>query len=192
MSDVRERIEKLIADNPVLLFMKGTPQFPQCGFSGRVVQILDYIGAPVVGVNVLEDAEIRQGIKEYANWPTIPQLYVKGEFVGGADIVTEMFQSGELAAMLTDVGISVEQRARADPGPGILENLRPCDRTVALGARRSHRAPIQIFAYGTALLPCRARPRDILSENSGLLLIYCERSRNSERRRSVRPTGRLK
>jgi len=102
MSDVRERIEKLIADNPVLLFMKGTPQFPQCGFSGRVVQILDYIGAPVVGVNVLEDAEIRQGIKEYANWPTVPQLYVKGEFVGGADIVSEMFQSGELA--LNDYG----------------------------------------------------------------------------------------
>ena len=113
MADVRERIEKLIADNPVLLFMKGTPQFPQCGFSGRVVQILDYVGAPVVGVDVLADAEIRQGIKEYANWPTIPQLYVKGEFVGGADIVTEMFQSGELAAMLTDAGIAVEQKARA-------------------------------------------------------------------------------
>src|SRR5271169_3794582 len=113
MSDARERIEKLIADNPVVLFMKGTPQFPQCGFSGRVIQILDYIGAPVVGVNVLEDADIRQGVKDYANWPTIPQLYVNGEFVGGADIVTEMFQSGELTAMMTDAGIAVKQPARA-------------------------------------------------------------------------------
>ena len=111
MADVRERIEKLISENPVVLFMKGTPQFPQCGFSGRVVQILDYIGAPVVGVNVLEDAEIRQGIKEFANWPTIPQLYVKGEFVGGADIATEMFQSGELATMLTDAGVALKAKA---------------------------------------------------------------------------------
>src|ERR1700675_419800 len=113
MANAHDQIKQTITENPVVLFMKGTPEFPQCGFSGQVVQILDYIGAPVVGVNVLEDAEIRQGIKEYANWPTIPQLYVKGEFVGGADIVTEMFQSGELAAMLTDVGISVEQKARA-------------------------------------------------------------------------------
>ena len=113
MSDVRERIEKLIADNPVLLFMKGTPQFPQCGFSGRVIQILDYIGAPVVGVNVLEDADIRQGVKEYANWPTIPQLYVKGEFLGGCDIVREMFQSGELAAVLTDAGVRLKSNAGA-------------------------------------------------------------------------------
>jgi monothiol glutaredoxin len=112
MSDARERIEKLIADNPVVLFMKGTPQFPQCGFSGRVIQILDYLGAPVVGVNVLEDADIRQGIKDYANWPTIPQLYVKGEFIGGADIAMEMFQSGELATMLTEAGVEVKQPAK--------------------------------------------------------------------------------
>ena len=111
MTDTRARIEKLIADNPVVLFMKGTPQFPQCGFSGRVVQILDYLGAPVVGVNVLEDAEIRQGIKDFANWPTIPQLYVKGEFVGGADIATEMFQSGELATLLTEAGVEVKAKA---------------------------------------------------------------------------------
>ena len=111
MSDTRERIEKLINDNPVVLFMKGTPQFPQCGFSGRVVQILDYLGAPIIGVNVLEDAEIRQGVKDYANWPTIPQLYIKGEFVGGADIATEMFQSGELAAMLTEAGVQVKAKA---------------------------------------------------------------------------------
>jgi monothiol glutaredoxin len=113
MSNVQERIQKLIAENPVVLFMKGTPQFPQCGFSGQVVQILDYLGAPVVGVNVLEDAEIRQGIKEFANWPTIPQLYVKGEFVGGADITREMFQSGELAAMLIEAGVAVKQPAKA-------------------------------------------------------------------------------
>jgi monothiol glutaredoxin len=113
MPDVRERIEKLISENPVVLFMKGTPQFPQCGFSGQVIQILDYLGAPVVGVNVLEDDQIRQGIKEYANWPTIPQLYIKGEFVGGCDIAREMFQSGELAAMLTDAGIQLKSPARA-------------------------------------------------------------------------------
>jgi monothiol glutaredoxin len=113
MSETRDRIEKLINDNPVVLFMKGTPQFPQCGFSGRVIQILDYLGAPVVGVNVLADADIRQGIKEYANWPTIPQLYIKGEFVGGADIATEMFQSGELAAMLTEAGVEVKTTEKA-------------------------------------------------------------------------------
>ncbi|MDE3174842.1 MAG: Grx4 family monothiol glutaredoxin [Pseudomonadota bacterium] len=113
MSDTRQRIEKLIADNPVVLFMKGTPQFPQCGFSGRVVQILDYLGAPIVGINVLEDADLREGVKQFANWPTIPQLYIKGEFVGGADIATEMFQSGELAAMLTDAGVAVKAPAKA-------------------------------------------------------------------------------
>jgi monothiol glutaredoxin len=113
MANVQERIQKLISDNPVVLFMKGTPEFPQCGFSGQVVQILDYLGAPVVGVNVLEDAEIRQGIKEFANWPTIPQLYVKGEFVGGCDIAREMFQSGELQAMLIEAGVAIKQPAKA-------------------------------------------------------------------------------
>ena len=112
MSNVRERIEKLISEHPVVLFMKGTPQFPQCGFSGQVVQILDYLGAPVHGVNVLEDEEIRQGVKEFANWPTIPQLYVKGQFVGGCDITREMFQSGELAALLTDAGIELKSQAK--------------------------------------------------------------------------------
>ena len=111
MPNARERIERVISENPVVLFMKGTPEFPQCGFSGQVIQILDYLGAPVHGVNVLEDADIRQGIKDYANWPTIPQLYVKGEFVGGADIVTEMFQSGELAAMLSDAGVALKAKA---------------------------------------------------------------------------------
>ena len=108
MSNARERIEKVISENPVVLFMKGTPQFPQCGFSGQVIQILDYLGAPVHGVNVLEDADIREGVKQYANWPTIPQLYIKGEFIGGCDITREMFQSGELAAMLADAGVPVK------------------------------------------------------------------------------------
>ena len=103
-----ERIESDIKANPVVLYMKGTPVFPQCGFSARVVQILSHIGAPFKGVNVLEDAEIREGIKEYANWPTIPQLYVNGEFVGGCDIVMEMFQAGELQSMLKEKGIPVK------------------------------------------------------------------------------------
>ena len=110
---VNQFIDNEVKGNDVVLFMKGTPQFPQCGFSGQVVQILDYLGAPVVGVNVLEDAEIRQGIKEFANCPTVPQLYVKGEFVGGCDITREMFQSGELAAMLSDAGVKVKSQAGA-------------------------------------------------------------------------------
>jgi monothiol glutaredoxin len=113
MADVQEQIKKEITENPVVLFMKGTPQFPMCGFSGQVVQILDYIGAPFKGVNVLDDPDLRQGIKEFANWPTIPQLYVKGEFVGGCDIVREMFQSGELVAHLADAGVEVKQPAKA-------------------------------------------------------------------------------
>jgi monothiol glutaredoxin len=113
MANVQERIEKVISENPVVLFMKGTPEFPQCGFSSQVVQILEYVGAPIASVNVLEDAEIRQGIKEYANWPTVPQLYIKGEFVGGCDIVREMFQSGELTSVLTDAGVPVKSTAGA-------------------------------------------------------------------------------
>ncbi|MBB5689586.1 Grx4 family monothiol glutaredoxin [Roseomonas alkaliterrae] len=100
-----ERIQADITENPVVLYMKGTPVFPQCGFSARVVQILSHMGVPFKGVNVLEDMEIREGIKAFTNWPTIPQLYVKGEFVGGCDIVMEMFQSGELAALLNEKGI---------------------------------------------------------------------------------------
>jgi monothiol glutaredoxin len=113
MANVQDQIKKEITENPVVLFMKGTPQFPMCGFSGQVVQILDYIGAPFKGVNVLDDPELRQGIKEFANWPTIPQLYVKGEFIGGCDIVREMFQSGELVAHLAEAGIEVNQPAKA-------------------------------------------------------------------------------
>jgi monothiol glutaredoxin len=111
MSDVVERIEADIKNNPVVLYMKGTPVFPQCGFSARVVQILSHLGVPFKGVNVLEDMEIREGIKAYTNWPTIPQLYVQGEFVGGCDIVMEMFQSGELQGMLKEKGIPTKEQA---------------------------------------------------------------------------------
>ena len=101
MSDVQQRIADLVKGNQVVLFMKGTAQFPQCGFSGRAIQILKSCGVEnIATVNVLEDPEVRQGIKDYSNWPTIPQLYVKGEFIGGSDIMNEMFESGELKALL--------------------------------------------------------------------------------------------
>ncbi len=101
MSDVQTWIKETVTQHPVVLFMKGTAQFPQCGFSGRAVQILKACGVEdIVTVNVLEDAEVRQGIKEFSNWPTIPQLYVKGEFIGGSDIVAEMYESGELQNLL--------------------------------------------------------------------------------------------
>jgi monothiol glutaredoxin len=102
---VFERIQAEITENPVVVFMKGTPVFPQCGFSARVVQVLSHMGVPFKGINVLEDPEVREGIKSFTNWPTIPQLYVKGEFVGGCDIITEMFQSGELNTLLTEAGV---------------------------------------------------------------------------------------
>ena len=108
---VFERIEADIKANPVVLYMKGTPVFPQCGFSARVVQILSHLGVPFKGVNVLEDMEIREGIKAYTNWPTIPQLYVNGEFVGGCDIIMEMFQAGELQSMLKEKGVPVSANA---------------------------------------------------------------------------------
>jgi monothiol glutaredoxin len=97
-------IEKSVAEHPVVLFMKGVPEQPQCGFSAQVVQMLDHLGADYVGVNVLQSDALREGIKTYSDWPTIPQLYVKGEFVGGCDIVREMFQAGELAQVLQDAG----------------------------------------------------------------------------------------
>ena len=108
---VFDRIQTDIAENPVMLYMKGTAMFPQCGFSARVVQILTHMGVPFKSANVLEDAELRDGIKQFSNWPTVPQLYIKGEFVGGCDIVTEMFQSGELATTLTEKGIPHEATA---------------------------------------------------------------------------------
>ena len=105
MSDAKDRIDALVKANEVVLFMKGTPLFPQCGFSSRAVAILDHLHAKFETVDVLQDQEIRQGIKEYSDWPTIPQLYVKGEFVGGSDIMMEMFESGELQQL---VGTSTE------------------------------------------------------------------------------------
>ena len=102
--DAKQFIEKTLTEHPVVLFMKGTAQFPQCGLSGRAVQVLRQAGAQnLVTVNVLEDEEVRQGVKEFANWPTIPQLYVNGAFVGGSDIIMEMFQSGELQTLLKEV-----------------------------------------------------------------------------------------
>ncbi|GLK79663.1 Grx4 family monothiol glutaredoxin [Methylopila turkensis] len=107
----KDQIAEAIASNDVVLFLKGTPQFPQCGFSGQVVQILDHLGVPYAGVNVLQSDEMRQGIKEFSNWPTIPQLYVKGEFIGGCDIVREMFQAGELQSHLKSAGVALKQTA---------------------------------------------------------------------------------
>jgi monothiol glutaredoxin len=106
-------IDNEVKNNDVVLFMKGTPQFPMCGFSGQVVQILDHLGVPYKGLNVLESDDLRQGIKSYSQWPTVPQLYVKGEFVGGCDIVREMFQAGELQSMLKEKGVALREGASA-------------------------------------------------------------------------------
>ena len=113
MSDaaVHEAIKKTIDSNDVVLFMKGTAQFPQCGFSAQVAQILNHLGVPYKDVNVLEDQALREGIKAYTNWPTIPQLYVKGEFVGGCDIIREMFQAGELQDFFGEKGVSARGAA---------------------------------------------------------------------------------
>lgn len=109
MTDVNTAIKTEIDSQDVVVFMKGTPQFPMCGFSGQVVQILNYLGVPFKGVNVLDDMAVREGIKAYSNWPTIPQLYVKGEFIGGCDITREMFQAGELQQLFEEKGIAVKQ-----------------------------------------------------------------------------------
>ena len=113
MSDnpVFERIRQEVQQTPVVLFMKGTPVFPQCGFSAAVVQLLNHLGVPFKGIDVLSDPGLRQGIKEFANWPTIPQLYVKGEFVGGCDIIREMFETGELVELFQTKGVPVEAAA---------------------------------------------------------------------------------
>jgi monothiol glutaredoxin len=103
--NVNDEIKSMVEGNDVLLFMKGTPIFPQCGFSSVVAGVLNHLGVEYASVNVLEDMEVRQGIKEYSDWPTIPQLYVKGEFVGGCDIVKEMFEEGELRPFLQDKGV---------------------------------------------------------------------------------------
>ncbi len=104
---VKEKISKTVSENDVVLYMKGTPVFPQCGFSSTVVQVLDYLGVKYESVNVLEDMDIRQGIKEYNNWPTIPQVFVKGEFIGGCDIVREMFENGELRSLMAEKGVEM-------------------------------------------------------------------------------------
>ncbi|MGB3473141.1 MAG: Grx4 family monothiol glutaredoxin [Erythrobacter sp.] len=106
MADTNERISTLVGDNDVVLFMKGTPLFPQCGFSSKAVAILDHCGVGYESVDVLQDMEIRQGIKAFSDWPTIPQLYVKGEFVGGSDIMMEMFEAGELKQLLDEKGVA--------------------------------------------------------------------------------------
>ncbi len=111
MSDVATRIKDEVTSNDVVLFMKGTPVFPQCGFSAAVVEVLDHMGVRFKGVNVLVDPAIRQGIKEFSDWPTIPQLYVKGEFVGGCDIIREMHETGELEQVFKDKGVTVQQAA---------------------------------------------------------------------------------
>ncbi|MGC6518082.1 MAG: Grx4 family monothiol glutaredoxin [Candidatus Puniceispirillaceae bacterium] len=105
---IHEQISSEVSSNDVVLFMKGTPVFPQCGFSAAVVGVLSHIGVQFKGINVLEDDAIRQGIKDYSDWPTIPQLYVKGEFVGGCDIIREMYETGELLEMLNTHGINVQ------------------------------------------------------------------------------------
>lgn len=111
MAGIDAFIDGEVKSNDVVLFMKGTPQFPQCGFSGQVVQILDYLGVDYKGINVLADDDLRSGIKDYSNWPTIPQLYVKGEFVGGCDIIREMFQANELQSHFEAQGISAKGAA---------------------------------------------------------------------------------
>ena len=108
---VASRIKNEVDSNDVVLFMKGTPVFPQCGFSAAVVQVLSELGAKFKGIDVLEDPSIRQGIKEFSNWPTIPQLYVKGEFIGGCDIIREMFQEGEIQQLLDEKGVAYDRAA---------------------------------------------------------------------------------
>jgi monothiol glutaredoxin len=114
MSDTKTRLDEIVNADDVVLFMKGTELFPQCGFSSRAVAILDHLGVSYKTFDVLQDPEIRQGIKEYSDWPTIPQLYVKGEFVGGSDIMMEMFEAGELQQLMQDKGVA---RAAGAPAP---------------------------------------------------------------------------
>ena len=109
MTDTQSRIAQIVESNDVVLFMKGTPLFPQCGFSSRAIAILEHLGVDYETVDVLQDQEIRQGIKQFSDWPTIPQLYVKGEFVGGSDIMMEMYEAGELHQLLADSGLSSAQ-----------------------------------------------------------------------------------
>ena len=111
MDEIKSKIKTMIDENSVVLFMKGTPVFPQCGFSAAVIQVLSHLQVKFNSVNVLEDMDIREGIKHYSDWPTIPQLYVKGEFVGGCDIIREMFETGELSTFLAEKGIELSSEA---------------------------------------------------------------------------------
>ena len=113
MSAINERIQQQIDGDSVVLYMKGTPVFPMCGFSAQVVQVLSHVGVPFQSYNILDDMELRQGLKEFSNWPTFPQLYVKGELVGGCDIVREMYQSGELQQLMAEKGIATKAPASA-------------------------------------------------------------------------------
>jgi monothiol glutaredoxin len=106
MTDAQTRIAEIVTANPVVLFMKGTPLFPQCGFSSRAIAILDHLGVAYESVDVLQDMEIRSGIKAYSEWPTVPQLYVKGEFIGGSDIMMEMYEAGELHQLMEEAGLT--------------------------------------------------------------------------------------
>jgi len=106
MSDTPARIAEIVKTTDVVLFMKGTPLFPQCGFSSKAVTILEHLGVAFAGIDVLQDPEIRQGVKAYSDWPTVPQLYVKGEFIGGSDIMAEMFEAGELQELIRNAGVS--------------------------------------------------------------------------------------
>ncbi|PWG01457.1 Grx4 family monothiol glutaredoxin [Sphingosinicella humi] len=109
MTDIKARLDEIVSKNDIVLFMKGTALFPQCGFSSRAVAILDHLGVAFETVDVLQDPEIRQGIKDYSDWPTIPQLYVKGEFVGGSDIMMEMFEAGELQQLMADKQVAMAE-----------------------------------------------------------------------------------
>ena len=111
MSAINERIQQQIDGDSIVLYMKGTPVFPMCGFSAQVVQILSHVGVPFQSYNILEDQDLRQGLKEFSNWPTFPQLFVKGELVGGCDIVREMYETGELGQLLTEKGIQTKAAA---------------------------------------------------------------------------------
>ena len=159
---VFDRIRDEIGKNDVLLFMKGTPVFPQCGFSAAVVEVLSELGVKFHGVNILVDPELREGIKEFSQWPTIPQLYVKGEFVGGCDIVREMFETGELEQLMKDKGVTLARQrrvVRSGPEPRLERPLRSSYRARRAAARRPQSNEYAaIDRLPDVKLRCSARP----------------------------------